>query len=274
MRAVDLDFSGVIIRLEGLGSDLAERVQREWSAFLTAHPAPAFLRIAVDYLDRQLPPRPFEPHLMLADLGAGRARFEMPEGRAEIAAGGRARLRLCRGLGPREYWTLVNLLRAVLAWRMPDRGGALLHAAGVVLDGRGFILVGPEGSGKSTWSRLSEQAGAHVLSDDLVLLDGARPTVQVLGAPFRSTHVLDLQRGGWPLAAILFPVHGSPAACTAAGRLWARARLVANLPFVAEAVASDERIAAVVEHLVTAVPCHELTFAPDSGFIRLLRELP
>jgi hypothetical protein len=195
----------------------------------------------------------------------------MPEGEAEVGDDGVARIRLARGPEATAYFAMMNLLRACLAWRLPSRGGAMLHAAGLAVDGRAFALVGSEGSGKSTWARSGEQAGGHVLSDDIVLLEGGESGIEALGSPLRSTHRSDYRPGRWPLAAILFPRHGPRPAWTRCDPLRARARIAANLPFVQTAIGRDERVAAVVERLATEVPCKVLTFAPDPSFVELLR---
>jgi hypothetical protein len=195
----------------------------------------------------------------------------MPEGSAAVDDSGRAVLRLCSGLGRREYYTLTNLLRACLAWSLPGRGAALLHAAGLVIDGSAFVLVGGEGSGKSTWTEQGLRAGAHAVSDDLLAIDGVGPRPELLGAPFRSTVELRQQRGRWPLGAFLFPEHGPEAALAGVGALEARARLAANLPFLAEGLERDERTALLLDRWVREVPCRRLTFAPDPSFVSLLR---
>jgi hypothetical protein len=166
---------------------------------------------------------------------------------------------------------MINLLRACLAWYLPGRGTAMLHAAGLVIEDRAFFLVGAEGSGKTTWARLGQECGAHVLSDDLVLVQCAADRVLALGSPFRSTLRADYRPGRWPLRAILFPRRGAPAAWASCSQLIARARLAANLPFVSGGIERDARVAGVVERLATAVPCRELTFAPDASFVELLR---
>ena len=118
---------------------------------------------------------------------------------------------------------------------------------------------------------MGEQRGAHVLSDDLVLLALGAAGAEALASPLRSTHRSRLRRGRWPVGAILFPVHGETAAWSPCDALLARARLAANLPFVSAAIERDPRVAAVVEGLASDVPCRELTFSKDSSFVDLLR---
>jgi len=53
--------------------------------------------------------------------------------------------------------------------------------------------------------------------------------------------------------------------------LLARARLTANLPFIADGLETDPRISELLARLVDETPCRELTFALDSSFMALLR---
>ncbi len=274
-RRVELDFSGIGMRLDGLSPALESEIVRAWRAFVTTAPSTPLLHCRFQALDRRAPRGPFRPKAMRSELDGARAVFEMPEGSAAVIADGTARIDLLGGLGRREYWTAVNLLRACLAWWLPQRGAALLHAAGLLVEGRAYLLVGPAGSGKSSWARLGEEGGARVLSDDLVLVDGSGPAVEVLGAPFRSTHGVDFLAGRWPLAAILFPQRGAgPALWTRSAPLVARGRILANLPFVADAPDADRRLARIVELLATGIPCLDLTFALDASFLALLRAGP
>ena len=274
MADLGLDLSGIRIRLAGLPEPLAARIRRDWKHFVLPVPTEARLRMQLSLLDREAPDGPYEPQHMTSELEPTRARFELPEGSAEVDERGAVAVRLARGLGQREFWTWLNFLRASLAWLLPRHGAALLHAAGLVVEDRAYLLVGPEGAGKSSWARLGEQAGARVLSDDIVLVDGGAAEPQALGSPFRSTHFIEYRPGRWPLAAVLFPRKGEPVSWTPVPALLAAARIAANLPFVSDALERDEKVASVVERLATAVPCLELTFGLDASFLELLRAGP
>ena len=274
-ESIGLDLSGIGLRLDGLPSRLAELVRARWGPFVRPEPPDGpFLTIRVGYEQGELPRGEFAPKEMAATTTATGARFRMPEGRAAVDGNGRAEVRLLYGLGDREYFTLQNLIRACLAWILPNRGGCLLHAAGLVVRGRAFLLVGPAGSGKSTWVRLGEEAGGHALSDDLVLVDGIGPRPDALGAPFCSTHRADYRPGRWPLAAILFPRHGDAPARGSCAPLLARARLTANLSFLVDVASKDPRVVSLVERLAGEVDCADLTFATDPSFVGLLRDWP
>jgi hypothetical protein len=57
-------------------------------------------------------------------------------------------------------------------WRAGWRGRAPLHAAALVVRGRGVLVVGPSGVGKTTLARAEVAAGAALVSDNLVVCDG------------------------------------------------------------------------------------------------------
>jgi hypothetical protein len=268
-----LDLSGVPIALRGVDAAAAARLARDWPAFVTPPPAAPFLTLEVtQVLDAAADDgRPYRPKAMHASFTAGGARFAMPEGAVDVDRDGRARVVIATADAGRAYFTLLNVLRASLAWRLPDRGGALVHAAGVVLEGRAFLLVGAEGAGKSTWAAIAAAAGVPVISDDVVAVDGAEAGLTALGGMFRSTHAAVLGPGRWPVGALLFPRHAPEPALEQEPPLVARAKLAANLPFVVEALEHDERIAAVLGRLATSVPCRTLAFARDERWIELLR---
>ena len=274
MSRLDLDLSGIRLHLEGLTAALEQRFRDEWSPFVAQPDADPFFRLKLRFLDRPLPQSAFAPKAMTSALGPESARFAMPEGSGRIRLDGLCEVDLVRGLGGREYFTLANLLRACLAWLLPSRRAMLLHAAGLVVGERAFLLVGSEGSGKSSWARIGEEAGAQVLSDDLVLIDGGGDRPAALGSPFRSTHVADYRPGRWPLAAIFFPRHGAPAESRRADALIAKARIVANLTFIAEAVGHDPRIAPLLDGISEIVPCAELTYGLEPSFMEILRNWP
>ena len=75
------------------------------------------------------------------------------------------------------------------------------------------------------------------------------------------------------MKAILFPAHGDDPQLDPVTKMEARGRILANLPFVAEAFEEDSRIAGVIEGLLKAVPARRLTFGLDQRFTDLMRDL-
>jgi len=80
-----------------------------------------------------------------------------------------------------------NFLRVLVAYRLRALGGAVLHCAAVVSpqsQGAARLFLGRSGAGKSTISRLAQEHGAEVLSDDLNALRLEAGAVTVEKLPF------------------------------------------------------------------------------------------
>ncbi len=267
---LDFDFSGIRLRVRGLPGEIERLLREEWAGFEAAAPEAPFLDVAVRAGSEPEPRSPWDPKSMRSRLDPRSAGFRLEEGAIEVRAEGGAEASLRSAAGTRTFLALLNLIRAGLAWRMPSRGGALLHAAGLVVEGRAFLLVGPEGSGKTTWAGAGVEGGASLLGDDVVLVDRSRDGFEALAAPLRPRSGALRLPGRWPLAAILLPRHGAPARLGPAPAREVYARILANLPFVADAFGADERIPATIEDLEASVPARTLTFSPDPSFLPLL----
>jgi hypothetical protein len=169
----------------------------------------------------------------------------------------------------RPEGNLENFLRVLYAWRCLTQEALLLHASGLVRDGRGYVFFGPSGSGKTTVTRLSE--GALVLSDDLVILkcedmDG-EPSVRVYGAPFRG-ELAEAARSNAsaPLAGLFSLVKDERHFTKEISPSVADARLVASVPFVTGQPSGAGRALALCAEISCRVQVKELHFRRDPGF--------
>ncbi len=270
---IALDLSGIGIVVRGLSPELKGHFEEVWAAYRPDEASSGLLDVEVRVEGDPVTDRVLSAKTSRGDVRRDRAIFAMREGAIDIAPDGRAKARIAPAELQVQYHALVNLICAALAWLLPNRGGALLHAAGIVLDGRAFVLVGASGSGKTTWARLAQAAGALYLSDDMVFVDGADRGVEVLSAPIRGDRANPRGPGRWPLAGILFPVQGETPRLEDVGRLTAATRLVANLPYLSDCPQEDGRIDELVQHLLAAAPTYKLTFAKDAKFLDCLRSL-
>jgi hypothetical protein len=263
------DLSGLILRVRGLPESHRRRLEESWSAFLIRDSREPFLEIQVQAEGEvEDDGTSFSPKEMKSAFHGTTASYRMQEGSAEVPLQGIVRIRLEPTTSQRQYFTFINFVTAALAWRLPSRGGALLHAAAIVVGDRAFALVGPEASGKTTWARVAREAGERVLSDDIVVVEpGPGGRIETLATPFRSK----TGPGRWPLAAVLLPEHGARPSLQEVSLLQRRARIGANLPFFAEAWTVDPRVERLVETLADAVPFRRLTFAIEPSFLDLLR---
>ena len=73
------------------------------------------------------------------------------------------------------YWEQSAPLIHLFHWLNADHGVALVHAAAVGRNGKGLLIVGPGGTGKSTSAIACLAAGWEYVSDDYSLLGGSHP---------------------------------------------------------------------------------------------------
>jgi hypothetical protein len=117
----------------------------------------------------------------------------------------------------REYFAQADAVNPLeypldeLLWihRLSMGEGVEVHGCGVIApDGRGLLLAGHSGAGKSTSSRLwSRHEGARVLSDDRIILRRERGLIWMYGTPWHGdAGIAEADRA--PLDGIFVLAHG------------------------------------------------------------------
>ena len=140
--------------------------------------------------------------------------------------------------------------------------GAVVHAAGLDLNGRGFIFPGRSGDGKSTLSMLfAERKETALLSDDRVIVREIDGTFEAFGTPWPSDAGMALNRGV-PLSGIFFIHHGH---ANVIRKISPREALERLLPMVSIPWYDEEAMPKVLhfcEDLIYGIPAYELHFKP------------
>lgn len=163
-----------------------------------------------------------------------------------------------------------------LLWihRLSMGEGVEVHGCGVIApDGRGLLLTGHSGAGKSTSSRLwSRHDGARVLSDDRIILRRERGRIWMYGTPWHGdAGIAEPDRA--PLDGIYILAHGDRNEIRPLSRTTAAAELFAR-SFVPHH--STDAISFILEFfskVTDCVPCSEFSFVPDFTAVEaLLRE--
>ena len=166
-----------------------------------------------------------------------------------------------------------NLFRIIVAYRIVELGGVLLHSAGVADETGAWLFIGRSNAGKTTLSRQSLEAGLTVLSDDMnaVFPNGAGFVTEQL--PFAG----DL--GQTPGSGRRYPVraiyhlekgdHNAIAPVAGPDRL---AKLVACAPFINTNPHVYSTLLGNLDTIRRAVPGAKLTFRLEGGFERLLED--
>ena len=265
-----VDIGGLAYRIEGADAARAAILGERYAAFLSAHPGDTFQVVLLD-AEKEHFVRPEEApvgtghplslawdgtFLLVQSFGfAGWMGFE--EERGAIA--------LARAEYERSAWCVENYLRVATAWRVLREGGVLLHAASLVLDGKGYLFMGASGSGKSTLAATSRLG--EVLSDDLSLVRWHDGRFVVAGTPFRGTYAGGrMIRGEFPIAGMFRILKAPdnrrepvpPGSCVPI--------LLASAPFVVDQIERDGRILENLRRLDAAHPLAYLHFDRSGDF--------
>ena len=164
-----------------------------------------------------------------------------------------------------------NYFRVLVAYRLTECGGVLLHSAGVASSGRGHLFFGRSGAGKTTLSRLAQESGRTVLSDDMNAIcpseDGA---LRIEKLPFAG----DLgrrpgPRSSYPLASLNRLRQGSNRVRPMA-TAEAVAALIACCPFVNCDPHRLDTLMGNLRELAHTAGAQELTFSLEEDFWDLL----
>jgi hypothetical protein len=168
-----------------------------------------------------------------------------------------------------------NFLRVLVAYRLVELGGVVLHSAGVASGSGAFLFLGPSGAGKTTLSRMSEDRGRTVLSDDLnALLPSSGPEPgrpRVVKLPF--TGDLGERRAAAPpspLRGLLRLEKGADDALRPLSPGETLALLFACSPFVNADPHRQESLLTNLAGLAAAAPAQALTFNLDGRFWSIL----
>ena len=245
------------------GDDSAKwtRLAEYYSAFIVPmQPAAFTVRVQMIPGDPFIPLEAGKTWQIRSALRDGRLEFEshFEKGWADSTTG--------RGeLVMRPNGDLENFLRVLYAWHCLEEGSLLVHAAGVIRKGRGYVFFGPSGNGKTTISRLS--LDNTVLSDDLVIITRQGETCRVLGVPFRGDFVEGPRtNAAADLRGIFALAKDSAHYVTELSKAEAIARLSACVPFVMGQPANAARVTQACVDLAARVPIRTLHFRRDGGF--------
>ena len=173
--------------------------------------------------------------------------------------------------GTDDAFGLNNALMLLYAFATADKGALEMHASVVMQGGKGFLFLGPSGTGKSTHSRLWLQyiPGSELLNDDnpiLRLLPGG--SARVYGSPW-SGKTPCYKAQDVPVGAV---VRLSQAPENRIERL-PLVQAYASLMSSASAFRPLKELAdgwhATLEGLAAAVPCYHLDCLPDRAAAEL-----
>ena len=170
--------------------------------------------------------------------------------------------------GNHTKMAIDNALMVMYALATADKGTVLFHAAVVSHEGRGYMFLGPSGTGKSTHARLWLQhiEGTELVNDDNPVVRGNR----VYGSPW-SGKTPCYRNVSYPLGGIVLLSQAPYNKIERLGGLQAYAALVPSI----SGKRWDARIADGLHEtenkLATEVPVWHLECLPDEAAAKLCR---
>lgn len=155
--------------------------------------------------------------------------------------------------------TLFPSDQILLARALADRQACFIHAAGIAIGGKGLLLVGHSGAGKTTAARMLRKQG-EVLCDDRIIVR-RRPEGLRIHGTWSHGDLADVSAGSAPLSAILFLEKADANRLVPVARGIETARLLSQ-HVVKPLVTADwwEKILTLIENMAQEVPAYRLEF--------------
>jgi hypothetical protein len=175
--------------------------------------------------------------------------------------------------GPLGYPARYPLDQLLLMYALIERGGLLVHAAGVEFGCKAYALPGVSGAGKSTISRLLAKRGhgPSLLSDDRLALRPSPELMSAWGTPWPGDAGA-ARNAGAPLAALLFLKQGETNEIRELSEPEAAKHLmpVSSVPWFDGLIVPQAL--ETIESIVMQTPSYVFTFTPDERAASALEE--
>ncbi len=155
--------------------------------------------------------------------------------------------------------TLFSSDQIILAPALADREACFFHAAGLEIDGKGFLLVGHSGAGKTTAATLLKSRGT-VLCDDRIIVRRWPDGLRIHGT-WSHGDLADVSAASAPLTAVLFLDQARANRLVAIPKGIETARLL-SLYVVKSLATADwwEKTLSLIENIAGEVPAYRLEF--------------
>lgn len=257
MTPLNLSIAGIHLRVVSESQTLLDQLSMRYrgSTGQSTRDEPSPFKVRVDADSGSSPQTHLTPD---AGFAGERIIFDLPGYRGTIDPNSRADLVIN---SQRPVQGVDYFLRVVLSALAFRSGGLMLHAAGIVRNGRAYLFFGRSGSGKTTVARNSPDD--QVLNDDLVILRPEEGSWQVFGTPFTNPTQAKPSAGSAPAAALFRLIQSPRVYLEPLTGARALAELVACVPVLNASPAPPlERC----RLLLLSVQAFDLHLRPDPSF--------
>ncbi len=175
----------------------------------------------------------------------------------------------------KEGFVSLSLFPTDQIWLAPvlaERRACILHAAGVILDGKGLLFVGHSEAGKSTTVGMLKDT-AEILCDDRIIVRRWQDGFRINGT-WSHGDVPNVSAASAPLSAILFlqqAIENEIVPLTDRKEVWKRLLAALIRPVVTAEWWQKELD--VLQEMVRDVPCYTMRFDKSGAIVERLRVL-
>jgi hypothetical protein len=155
-------------------------------------------------------------------------------------------------------------LRVVYALLIFEASGIMMHGAGILHKGKGYLFFGQSGSGKTTVSKAS--VDDIVLNDDLVVILPQDHDWMMYATPFWNPTQVVPKPIGAPLSAMYRLVQDKSVFIAPFKPGQALAEIMANIPIISSDTHLGNLLLDRCMILLRDVPTYKLHFLPDNTF--------
>jgi len=171
-----------------------------------------------------------------------------------------------------EPFAIESFLRICYSFLAVEHDGLLLHSAGMVRSGNGYIFPGISGTGKSTIASLATDTEI-VLSDEMVVVRKVRENYLVYSTPFYGTNGSTDLNSSAPLKAVFLPVKDDKVYVRETRHSQALTKLLASVLFFGQEPTLNQRLMDIGADVIAQIPFYEMHFRRDTSFWEHIDEL-
>jgi hypothetical protein len=164
--------------------------------------------------------------------------------------------------GERDILVGYPIDEYLVARLLGRRGGVILHASSVVVDGRAIVFLGHSGAGKSTMAEIASAFGADVLSDDRTIVTVEHGVATAWGSPWHGSCSKSSPKCA-PIAAALLLVQAPRTEVRPIDASRAFSEMFVRVYQPTVDAGEVERVVDVLHFVASSVPSGELEFLPN-----------
>jgi hypothetical protein len=171
-----------------------------------------------------------------------------------------------------EPFAVESFLRICYSFLAVAYDGLLLHSAGVIKGGNGYIFPGISGTGKSTIASLATEKEI-VLSDEMVVVRRVGESYMVYSTPFYGTNESADLNSNAPLKAAFLPVKDDKVYIKDTKPSQALTKLLSSVLFFGQEPSLTQHLMDTSADIIAQIPFYEMHFQRDTSFWKCIDEL-